>query len=242
MVVRIPLKVMDRFDLRTELVRALHQAVAAGMSAEGAAQVESAAQLATFAHRGQTRKYRDGNERTPYIEHPLRVALRILRWGSTDAELVCAALLHDVVEDSAQLVAETLCRDNLARRVAIGVSAHPEIDTALDVVAAYGDRVRALVLEVTNLPNSTESYLDKVVRISADRDAALIKLSDMVDNAGSLPHQAGHVSDEFISKRADKYRPALEVLISALKPASLGPVCNEAASHGQRIADALDRL
>lgn len=138
--------------------------------------------------------------------------------------VVCAAVLHGAVEDSAQLVAETLCRDSLARRVADGTTVHPEIHTALDVVAAYGDRVRALVLEVTNLPGGTESYLDKVVRIAGDRDAALIKLSDMVDNAGSLPHQVGHVNDEFITKRADKYRPALDVLIAALSPADLGPV------------------
>ena len=47
---------------------------------------------------------RDRRQREPYSSHPLRVAIRILSHGHyrvTDADVACAALLHDAVEDHA---------------------------------------------------------------------------------------------------------------------------------------------
>lgn len=58
--------------------------------------VREAYELAREAHAGQQRK-----EGTPYIVHPLRVALILAEERRvTDAEIVATALLHDVVEDS----------------------------------------------------------------------------------------------------------------------------------------------
>lgn len=53
--------------------------------------------FAETAHRTQTRN--DG--KTPYIVHPVRVALQLQGFGPTafDVELTCAALLHDALED-----------------------------------------------------------------------------------------------------------------------------------------------
>ena len=54
-----------------------------------------AAEFATEAHEGQVRKY--VNE--PYVRHPARVAARVslLPWATE--EMVCAAYLHDTIED-----------------------------------------------------------------------------------------------------------------------------------------------
>src|SRR6202035_5549029 len=42
----------------------------------------------------------DRREREPYVNHLLRVAIRIMsHYGVHDADVVCAALLHDAVED-----------------------------------------------------------------------------------------------------------------------------------------------
>ncbi len=42
----------------------------------------------------------DRRQREPYVNHLLRVAIRIIRYyGVRDADVVCAALLHDAVED-----------------------------------------------------------------------------------------------------------------------------------------------
>ncbi len=52
--------------------------------------------LAADAHRSQTRKGTD----IPYITHPCAVAMILLRAGFNDDQLLAAALLHDVVEDT----------------------------------------------------------------------------------------------------------------------------------------------
>lgn len=59
--------------------------------------------VATQAHAGQRR-----HEGVPYIVHPLRVALRLAGRGWQADDLLAAALLHDVIEDSA------LTQDDLA--------------------------------------------------------------------------------------------------------------------------------
>jgi (p)ppGpp synthase/HD superfamily hydrolase len=54
--------------------------------------IELAKSIATKAHEGQTR--RDG--KTPYIEHPKAVVLRLLH---ENEKVIAAAWLHDVLED-----------------------------------------------------------------------------------------------------------------------------------------------
>ena len=54
----------------------------------------SAYELAEKSHTGQTR---DSGE--PYITHPVAVAFILLELGM-DTDTICAALLHDVVEDT----------------------------------------------------------------------------------------------------------------------------------------------
>ena len=44
----------------------------------------------------------DHRQREPFVNHVLRVALRIIvHYDVTDADIICAALLHDSVEDHA---------------------------------------------------------------------------------------------------------------------------------------------
>lgn len=50
-------------------------------------------------HKKQVRK---GISRTPYINHPIGVAKLLSRFGETDESLLAAALLHDVIEDTAK--------------------------------------------------------------------------------------------------------------------------------------------
>jgi (p)ppGpp synthase/HD superfamily hydrolase len=56
--------------------------------------IERAYAVAGYWHRGQTRRSGD-----PYISHPLAVAAILARLG-LDAPMVCAGLLHDVIEDT----------------------------------------------------------------------------------------------------------------------------------------------
>ncbi len=64
--------------------------------------VERALRLAAIAHHDQTRK---GTE-VPYITHPFAVTLILQRHGFTAPDLLAAALLHDVLEDTPVTVRE----------------------------------------------------------------------------------------------------------------------------------------
>ncbi|WP_342746755.1 HD domain-containing protein [Virgibacillus phasianinus] len=75
--------------------------------------------FATKAHQGQTRK----NSNVPYITHPVRVAERLEKEGFSD-ELICAAYLHDVVEDTPYEIEEI--EKTFGSRVAKFVAAHTE--------------------------------------------------------------------------------------------------------------------
>ncbi|MGI8333753.1 HD domain-containing protein [Actinomadura scrupuli] len=74
------------------------------LTAEQARLIERAYTVAAYWHRDQTRRSGD-----PYITHPVAVATILAELGG-DHELLCAALLHDVLEDTActraQLAAE----------------------------------------------------------------------------------------------------------------------------------------
>src|SRR5690242_18742200 len=62
--------------------------------------VRRAYEFAAAAHEGQTR-----DSGAPYIEHPLQVALTLADL-QMDSYTICAALLHDVVEDTTVELAE----------------------------------------------------------------------------------------------------------------------------------------
>lgn len=58
--------------------------------------IERAFRIAAKAHRHHHRKGSD----LPYITHPAHAAMILLRAGIHDDEIIAAALLHDVVEDT----------------------------------------------------------------------------------------------------------------------------------------------
>ena len=66
---------------------------------------QTALVFATAAHAavGQMRKYTND----PYIVHPIRVATTVAKFGGTD-EMIAAAYLHDVVEDTGVSIVDIL--------------------------------------------------------------------------------------------------------------------------------------
>lgn len=82
----------------------------AGFDDAGKDLVHRALEVAKLAHTGQTR-----DEGSPYIEHPVRVALVLLEeCKSNDPVEIAAALCHDVLEDS-HIAAGELGRRTAAR-------------------------------------------------------------------------------------------------------------------------------
>jgi hypothetical protein len=142
----------------------------------------------------------DRRDREPYVNHLLRVAIRIMsHYGVRDAVVVCAALLHDAVEDHPAELAGSGA-DHAA---------------ALAVLAAeFGPRVADLVGAVTNPPFASardvhEQYREHVAdSLRVNPWARVIKASDFTDNGAGLIHTTG----PRLRRLADKYAPLVPVL------------------------------
>ncbi|MGH8611435.1 MAG: HD domain-containing protein [Gammaproteobacteria bacterium] len=119
--------------------------------------IVKAINFAAFKHRNQRRKDADAS---PYINHPIALAnLLCNEAGIADAATLCAALLHDTIEDT-----ETTA-DELARE--------------------FGKAIAPVVMEVTDdkgLPKAERKRLQIVHARSASRRARLVKLADKTCN------------------------------------------------------------
>lgn len=185
--------------------------------------VEAAVYCATIWHSKQTREMRCAFRKTPYIEHPLRNALRLLRAGVASSDIIIACVLHDTLEDTREEIMQTA--------LALGI----QEDTPEQVIAEmFSEDVAHLVKSVTNEPKTGEVdptekfeiYRQKISSVveemnrSGDARAFLIKLSDLVDNASSLRsawESANSEEDkEKILKRFRKYAFAMEDVASGV--------------------------
>jgi HD domain-containing protein len=141
----------------------------------------------------------DRRQREPYLNHVLRVAIRIIsHYKVRDADVVCAALLHDAVEDHANDLAPGGGQQG-----------------ALAMIAAqFGDRVAKLVAAVTNPDyepgrDKHEQYREHVTAsLETSPWARVIKASDFTDNGVGLIHTTGPK----LGKLAGKYAPLVPVL------------------------------
>jgi hypothetical protein len=165
--------------------------------------MERALALATRLHVG------DRRDREPYVNHLLRVAVRIMsHYGVHDADVVCAALLHDAVEDHAADLAACGGGAELT-------GGRADQQAALAVLAAeFGPRVAELVGVVTNPPyapdrDENEQYREHVADGLRDNPwARVIKASDFTDNGVGLIHTTG----PRLHRLAGKYAPLVPVL------------------------------
>jgi hypothetical protein len=143
--------------------------------------------------------------REPYLNHLLRVTLRIMCYYHVDdREVLIAGLLHDAVEDQSWAMT--------GRPTGHGP---PPREQAFAVLTdRYGPRVTRLVQAVTNPePNPdidrTQQYLDHLrTALDAEPWARVIKLSDFTDNGVGIIHTIGPKAH----RSALKYTGAVPVL------------------------------
>jgi HD domain len=141
----------------------------------------------------------DRRQSEPYINHPLRVAIRIMsHYGIRDPDVIVAALLHDAVEDH-------------AAELAPGGTT----EAALAVLAErFGPRVAELVAAVTNpeYDPGRDRHVQYREHVAASLDASpwarVIKASDFTDNGAGLLYTTGPRVPEL----ADKYAGLVPVL------------------------------
>ena len=126
--------------------------------------ITKAVRLATAAHAGQMRN----NQTEPYIMHPLRVMHRVMLVDQPDVDedVVCAAVLHDVIEDTS--MTGTMLRKEM------------------------GHNVGWLVEWLTNpskgskLPRAERKKMDLDHIAGAPTVVRIVKLIDRADNVNSL--------------------------------------------------------
>ena len=165
------------------------------------------ARLADPAARGQVKRAlrltarlhaSDRRQREPYVNHLLRVALRIMiHYGVREPDVICAGLLHDSVEDHAE---------------ELSAAGRPGAFALL--AAAYGEQVAKLVAAVTNPIYAPQSDSGSLYRehvadsLAACPWARVIKISDFTDNGVGLIHTTG----EKAGRLARKYAPLVPAL------------------------------
>jgi (p)ppGpp synthase/HD superfamily hydrolase len=199
------------------------------------AQLTAALDLAARLHAG------DRRVREPYLNHLLRVAIRIIRYyGIHDVDVLTAALLHDTVEDHPAELA------GLPPELS-----HAELTNAAvaELARRFNPRMAELVRSVTNPEYDPERDKNEQYRMhvaeSLDRDpwARVIKVSDFTDNGVGVIH----TTIEKARRAATKYRPLVPTLRelvgrpdTPLSPAAKDHILDQLDLAEERFAAILD--
>jgi HD domain len=182
--------------------------------------------LASELHRDQRRV------REPYLNHLLRVTLRIIvYYHVTDVEVLTAALLHDAVEDQPW------------RLVGQPEQGPPPTAEALAVISQrFGPRVARLVEVVTNPDwdpqrDRNEQYRTHVAEaLEYEPWARVIKISDFTDNGVGVIHTTGPK----VVKAATKYAPLVPTLRELISREDT-PLTGEVKQHIYSQLDLAER-
>jgi len=123
--------------------------------------LDKAVQFATKAHGSQVRKYHG----TPYISHPLAVA-EIVKSVPHTEEMLMAAVLHDVVEDTPVTIDE--------------------------IKQEFGDTVAEIVYFLTDISKPEDGnrahrkQLDAEHNANGPAEAQTVKVADLIHNSSDI--------------------------------------------------------
>lgn len=169
----------DNFTIETILQKILNDDRQYDVS-----KIISAYDFAAKAHEGQTR-----SSGQPYIIHPLAVAYTLIELGM-DTDTICAALLHDVIEDTDA--------------------------TFNDLKKHFGQDVAMMVDGVTKIskvPTKTkeqqqaENIRKIILTMSKDIRVIIIKLADRLHNIRTLKYRPFHKQCETARETMHIYAP-----------------------------------
>ncbi|MEU8169899.1 HD domain-containing protein [Micromonospora sp. NPDC049004] len=195
------------------------------------ARLSAALDLAAELHRD------DRRVREPYLNHLLRVAIRLMHhYQVRDVDVIVAGLLHDAVEDHPAELAEG--------------GGDPRAAALATLAARFGSRVATLVAAVTNpvydpQRDRNDQYREHLA-VSLDREpwARVIKVSDFTDNGVGVIHTVGPK----VVSSARKYRPLVPLfrdLIgradTPLSPAVKAHIFGQMDLAEERFSAILDR-
>ena len=117
----------------------------------------------TFSAEKHTKQRRKDIDNTPYINHPISLANILAQRWVIDENVLCAAILHDTIEDTETTVEE--------------LQEH------------FGEKITSIVLEVTD-DKSLEKSVRKQKQVehaaSISHEAQLVKLADKIANVTDM--------------------------------------------------------
>ena len=180
---------------------------------------------------------KDRPDKSPYVEHPLNVAVKVIRMmANPDKDLAIAALLHDAVEDQSGKLA-LLAENSQANET-------EEVKALGEIARKYGERVRQIVSGLSN-PDfekvlsergvnkenpeyqsaKNKMYAEHVQEAIKDPDVLVIKLADFSENAlrlSELPEdtiERKQRKQQFIAK----YLPVMKIFIDKIEREQIFP-------------------
>lgn len=145
----------------------------------------NAADFAAKKHKNQRRK---NPEKEPYINHPINVCCILSKQAAVnDEELLCAAMLHDTIEDT---------------------------DTTQEELAGcFNEKIASIVMEVSDdksLPKNERKRLQVEHASSLSDEAKQLKLADKISNLQSIICEAPEGWS--IDRQTEYFRWAKEVV------------------------------
>ena len=151
--------------------------------------------LAFSAEKHRTQKRKD-IDKSPYINHPIALANILAKRWVIDENVLCAAILHDTIEDT-----ET---------------------TADELRKHFGEKITSIVLEVSD-DKSLDKDIRKQLQIdhaaSLSREAKLVKLADKIANITDIINTP---PVNWSKERKQEYFTWAEAVVNKLRGAHQG--------------------
>jgi (p)ppGpp synthase/HD superfamily hydrolase len=155
-----------------------------------------ALEFAAIRHKTQFRK---GEEKTPYINHPIRVANLLATSGEeNDRDLLIAAILHDVIEDTVNNPED---KEQLIRQIA----------------DLFGEEVLSIVNEVTDdksLDKNERKRLQIEQSSHKSEKAKKLKIADKISNVHDITF---YPPKDWTSERKINYLDWAEQVVAGLR-------------------------
>lgn len=149
--------------------------------------IERAMEYASIAH-AEINQYQHSYS-LPYIVHPFEVMKRLATWGINDEDVLAAAALHDVVEDTKR--------------------------TIEDVKRAFGGNIARLVGLLTRPDEDSLNFLQKFNYLklfaTKDFDAVIVKIADRWANV--LDYHSIKKKRKYAAKYALQCHPVFKTFI-----------------------------
>jgi GTP pyrophosphokinase len=194
--------------------------------------IDRALRFSATAHRGQKRM--SGED---FVEHSIAVA-SILAGLLVDTTSICAALLHDVVEDS------TLSTDDIAREFG------PEVAGLVDGLT----KISHLTFR-SSAEEQSENYRKLLLSVARDARVIIIKLADRLHNMRTLEHLSEDRRRRIATETREIYAPLAhrfgmasvkaeleDLAFKFIEPEEYGSLAEQVAARRAERQEAIERL